>query len=338
MTDEDLIGYLFDLLDPEERVVVLARVQAEPGLAKRLEQIRSTVTPLLAAAEAERDELPEAQPGLAVRAISRVAQYVVEHEPRKTEPGTTPRDIATLLKEMGTDPPVDGEFEPSGVAKAPPPSDGPDLRTVSGRFRVDLFVAAGIALLGLGLILSGIAKARHQNRVVACQNSLRTLHTGLVDYANNDPQGRYPQIGTGNNPTADTFVASLTDRGHLPSGYRPGCPATSNIAIYSYTLGFHGPNGELVGLRYPTNSSEGAEHDLMPIAADFPASSVAPGAGPVSPHGGGMNVLFVGGNVRLTTSPHIGPHGDDIYRNVYGRVAAGAHSSDAVLGRPGDRP
>jgi len=61
-------------------------------------------------------------------------------------------------------------------------------------------------------------------------------------------------------------------------------------------------------------------------------------AGPVSPHGGSMNVLFVGGNVRATTSPLVGPGGDDIYRNVHGQVAAGANRSDAVLGGPGARP
>ena len=58
----------------------------------------------------------------------------------------------------------------------------------------------------------------------------------------------------------------------------------------------------------------------------------------MSPHGRTMNVLFVGGNVRPTTSPHIGPHGDDIYRNVFGYVAAGANRADAVLGRTGDKP
>jgi hypothetical protein len=76
----------------------------------------------------------------------------------------------------------------------------------------------------------------------------------------------------------------------------------------------------------------------MPISSDLPTASAAPTAGPVSPHAGCMNVLFVGGNVRLTTSPLIGPNGDDIYRNIYNCVGAGGHRTDAVLGRPGDRP
>ena len=336
MSDEDLIGYLFDLLDPDDRAAVAARLRVDPALAARLEQLRATVAPMLAVAEAERDDPPSPQPGLAVRALGRVAQHVVEHEPRRPAP-TASRDLAAILQEMGTDPPVDGdvEFGPLPVAKAPPPADGPEMRTGGPRLRADLVVAAAIAFVAFGLVLSGVAKARHQNRVLACQNSLRTLHSGLTGYADSDPQNRYPQVA--NHPTDESFVTELTDLGHLPAGYRPGCPASANRAAYTYTLGFRGANNELQGLRRPDRPSAD-EYDLMPVAADFPSSAASPSAGPVSPHADCMNVLFVGGNVRLTTSPHVGPRGDDIYRNWSGDVRAGMARSDAVLGRPGDRP
>jgi prepilin-type processing-associated H-X9-DG protein len=201
-----------------------------------------------------------------------------------------------------------------------------------------MLIAACIAFVGIGLVLSGVAKARQQSRVIACQNNLRTLYGGLADYASTDPQGRYPQIGTPTHPTAETFAASLVDLGYLPSGYKPGCPVASEPLAYTYTLGFRGANDELVGLRRPTENSACEEIDQMPISADCPSTSASPGMGPTSPHGSSMNVLFVGGNVRLTTSPNVGPHGDDIYRNVFGHVAAGANRNDAVLGRPGDRP
>jgi prepilin-type processing-associated H-X9-DG protein len=342
MSDEDLIGYLLDLLDPDDRAAVAARLEAEPAVAARLDGLRAAVGPLLAVAEAERDEPPEPQPGLALRAIGRVAQHVVEHEPSRPEPPVA-RDLNTILREMGTDPPVeeDIEFGPLPVAKAPspkapPPTDGPESRTPAARFRADLLVAFGIAFVAFGLVLSGVAKARHQSRVLACQNSLHTLHTGLTGYADSDPQKRYPQVT--NNQTAESFVTTLTDLGHLPAGYRPGCPATANYAAYTYTLGFRGPDNELHGLRRPDPPGATDEHDLMPIAADFPSAAVSPTAGPVSPHATSMNVLFVGGNVRLTTSANVGPRGDDIYRNLFGDVRAGANPSDAVLGRPGDRP
>jgi hypothetical protein len=205
--------------------------------------------------------------------------------------------------------------------------------------RADLLVAACIAFVGFGLVLSGVAKARYQSQTVACQNSLRTLYSGLSGYADADPQARYPQVGTAECPTADTFSASLVERGYLPVDYKPGCPAATDCPAYTYTLGFRGSNNQVFGLRRPdANSVPTEESDLMPIAADLPSADAAPTVGPISPHAACMNVLFVGGNVRSTKSPNVGPRGDDIYRNVFGQVAAGANSTDAVLGGTGDRP
>lgn len=345
MSDEDLIDYLFDLLAPEDRATVAARVGSDPAAAARLERLRGAVGPVLQTAEFERENPPEPAPGLSVRAVARVAQFVVSHEPRAPEPA--PAALPAFLRDFTSAGPLDLEFASGTRAKrpgaaseprpAPPVSDGPEPQA-GRRFRADLIVAAGIAFLGLGLLSSGIAKARQQQRVYACQNSLRTLHNGLVGYADADPQGRYPQIGTAAHPTADTFAGSLGDQGHLPAGYRPGCPATDSFVAYAYTLGFREPGGELLGLRRPDPAAPDGEHDLMPVSADFPTAGAAPSAGPVSPHAGCMNVLFVGGNVRATRSPFVGPGGDDIYRNQFGHVSAGANRSDAVLGRPGDRP
>jgi prepilin-type processing-associated H-X9-DG protein len=349
MSDEDLIGYLFDLLDPNERAAVAARVQTDPAVAERFARLRADAALLLTVAEAEREEPPAPPTGLAVRTIARVAQHVVEHEPRRPAPAGTESPVAAFLREYADESPeIDIQFGPGTRAPgfaddraptpAPPPTDGPDHRSGS-RFRADLLVAACLAFVGIGLVLSGIARARYEQRVSACQNSLRTLHNGLAGYADHDPQGRYPQVGTPAIPTADAFATSLVDLGHLPAGYKPGCPATPDCPAYTYTLGFRAPNKEVVGLRRPNANSDPAdENDLMPISADLPTASAAPGDGPVSPHGRCMNVLFVGGHVRPVTSPHVGPNGDDIYRNVFGHVAAGADRTDAVLGRTGDRP
>jgi prepilin-type processing-associated H-X9-DG protein len=348
MSDEDLIGYLFDLLDPIDRAAVAARVEVDPEVAARLERLRTEAAPLLAVAEVEREEPLKAPPGLAVRTIGAVAQYIAEHEPRRPEPSATESAVAAFLRDYSDEPPeIDIVFGPGTRAPfatdhtprpAPPATDGPDPRA-GGRFRADLLVAASIAFVGIGLLMSGIAKARHDNRMIACQNSLRTLHNGLAGYADSDAQGRYPQVGTPAIPTADAFTASLVDLGYLPAGYKPGCPAAPDCPAYAYTLGFRGTNDEIIGLRRPNATSDSpTENDLMPISADLPAASAAPGGGPVSPHGRSMNVLFVGGNVRPTTSPLVGPGGDDIYRNVYGHVAAGIHRTDAVLGRTGDKP
>jgi hypothetical protein len=355
LSDEDLIGYLFDLLDPAERTAVAARSEADPETAARLDHLRAALTPALSVLDAERDDPPEPRPGLALRTIARVAEHIAEHEPSRSEPEPGELALSVLLREMSAESAAPIEFgagtratppEPtprptaaparSAPPPAPPPAEGPEYRA-GFRLRVDLIVAAGIAFVGIGLVLSGVAKARYQSQMLACQNSLRTLHTGLTGYADADPQGRYPQVGTPEYPTADTFAQLLTERGFLPGDYKPGCPAGSDCAAYAYTLGYRGPDGRVLGLRRADAAAAG-ENDLMPIVADLPAAGVALADGSVSPHSACMNVLFVGGNVRPTTSPNVGPNGDDIYRNVLGEVAAGVNRSDAVLGGVGDRP
>jgi len=206
-----------------------------------------------------------------------------------------------------------------------------------------MIVACGIALFAGGLIFSAVGKLRAQNQVLVCQSNLHTLHTGLSGYADTHG-GRYPQVGTETNPTADSFVAALADAGQVPPGFRACCPAdpaatlaskTATPVGYTYSLGYRTPGGGLQGFHRPT---AGGEHDLVPISADYPTATAAPAAGPLCPHSVGMNVLLAGGNVRHTASPLVGPKGDDIYRNIYGQVAAGANQDDVVLGRPGDRP
>ncbi len=344
MSDEELIGYLFDLLDPDDRAAITARLNADPELASRLDQMRADAAPMLSVMEAEREEPPEPRAGLALRTIGVVARHVVATEPRPTRTDAAESTVAAFLHDY-TEAPEELDFDhgmrakvsSSHEARPAPPTDGPEFRS-GVRLRADVLVAACIAFVGLALVFSGLAKARHDARVLTCQNSMHTLYNGLASYADSDPQRRYPQIGSPTYPTADMFAASLTDLGYLPAGYAPVCPSGPDSPAYAYTLGFRGPNNQLLGLRRPSGDPDAGEGALMPIAADYPSDSAAPGSGPLSPHNRSMNVLFVGGNVRLTTSPYIGPRGDDIYRNYYGNVAAGANPCDAVLGRAGDRP
>ena len=79
--------------------------------------------------------------------------------------------------------------------------------------------------------------------------------------------------------------------------------------------------------------------DLYPILADRPAS--ADTAKQISRenspnHGGGQNILFVGGHVEFRRDHTI--NGDDIFVNRNHRVAAGLDEWDYVLGASDDRP
>ena len=169
MSDEDLIGYLFDLLSPEDRAAVVTRLARDPDLVARLEHLRHATLPVLVTAEFERENPPEPAPGLALRAIARVARHVVAHEPREAVPEAREPAVTAFLRDFSAAGPSEFEFETGTRAKvprkaptAPPASDGPEPPQPGRRFRADLVVAAGIAFLGFGLITSGIAKARQQ--------------------------------------------------------------------------------------------------------------------------------------------------------------------------------
>jgi prepilin-type processing-associated H-X9-DG protein len=326
MTDEDLIGYLLGALDPDDRVAAEAHLRTHADAAVRLDELRLALSPL----EADR-EPPVPPPGLALRTLELVAAHVAEHEPSREEPlgaEAIARSVAPEATPLA--------FPAPPRRPSAPPREEPELTAVGGRVRFDILVAGCIALFAGGLVVSAVGRVRANHQMVACQNTLRTVHAGLSGYADNHA-GRYPQVGVGSTPTAETFAQILTD--YVPAGFQPCCPAAATapgpLVGYTYTLGYRTPGG-LQGLS--RNDALTGEHDLVPISADFPTPAAAPGTGPTCPHHTGMNVLYVGGHVRVTTSALVGPSSDDIFRNLYGAVAAGAERRDSVLGRPGDRP
>jgi hypothetical protein len=187
--------------------------------------------------------------------------------------------------------------------------------------RVDVLIAASILIVVGGLGVSGIGRVQKQRAQITCQNNLRELHHGLAEYSLAH-DGRFPQIvDRPPNNVARAFVPMLQDAGYLSPAGLPACPMVTvaenepNAGGYAYSLGVRGPDGQLEGLRR-------TDADLLPIAADQPV--------PVS-HGAGHNVLFVGGNVRFTTSPNVGVGGDHIFLNQAGIVAAGLNLNDTVL-------
>jgi prepilin-type processing-associated H-X9-DG protein len=327
MTDEDLIGYLLDALDPDDRVAVEAHLRASADAAVRLDGLRLALAPL------EADREPPAPPaGLALGTLALVAAYVAEHEPCREKP----LGAEAVARSAALEEPLAFPAPPRPLRA--PPRDEPELTAVGGRVRFDILIAGCIALFAGGLMFSAIGKIRANNQMVACQNTLRTIHVGLSGYADTHG-GRYPQVGVGSTATAEMFAQVLCDSGQMPVGFQPCCPAAvtapGSLVGYTYTLGYRTPVG-LQGLS--RNDALVGEHDLVPISADFPTATAAPTAGPTCSHRRGMNVLYVGGHVQVTTSALVGPNGDDIFRNLYGAVAAGAERRDSVLGRPGDRP
>ncbi|HSQ55120.1 MAG TPA: hypothetical protein VLM40_05185, partial [Gemmata sp.] len=245
MTDVDLIGYLFDALDPEEQTQVEVYLRSHPDLAMRFDETRLALAPL----EADRDQAfaPE---GLALRTLARVAAHLAVHQPSAGKP----EPVEAIARDLNAELPVGtGSLASPARPRAQlPPRDEPELTAIGGRFRFDILVAGCIALFACGLVFSSIGKLRERNQMVACQNTLRTVHVGLTGYADTH-NGQYPRVGVGTNSTAETFVQALVASGQLPIGFQPCCPAAPPTAqspvSYTYSLGYRAPDGGLVGLR-----------------------------------------------------------------------------------------
>ena len=298
-----LIDYSLNQLDPAERAKVDELLRTDADAAAKVARLTAALAPL--EADREADDPP---PGLAVAAVARTAEYLVEH---------------------GLFTAADGFVEPSAVAEpAAPPAPRDTGWLPFTRAHANVAVAAGIAFLVVALVVGGIQNTRRQYQTLTCQNNLRELHGGLAGYSEAH-HGRFPQAGTDAVPVAGAYLEELIRNGQaVPQGSRtcPLAPASAPVG-YAYSLGFVDPTGRLNGLQKPESAD-----DLTPILADLPADGGRPMA-----HSG-WNVLTVGGAVRFTTVSTIGVNGDDIFRNEAGLRRAGLHRNDVCLGLPFDRP
>lgn len=284
---EQLVDYALGQLSLIERAGVEARLSLDPDAAKKLALLQSHLAYLRAT------ENPPA--GLALATIAHVAVFLANNPRTEAVPPTIPRTWAS------------------------------DRPTFIGRPRADIIVAACIAFVCIGLLLPSIQKYRQRAQTVACQDNLHELHTALAGYSDTHG-GRFPQVGSEAVPTAGAFVAELSRAGQYPSSLKPFCPgdAVNTQVGYTYSLGYHGRFGELIGPRLPDPESSS---EMLPISADLPA-----------PTGhGGWNVLTAGGSVRFTKTPTLG-NADDIFANDAYQPRAGLHRYDVSLGRPFDMP
>lgn len=188
--------------------------------------------------------------------------------------------------------------------------------------RVDIAVAAGILIVIGGLSVSGVSRVRQNSEVAGCKNNMRDIYASLIDYSQNR-NGHFPQVNE--QPPhnfAGSFVPMLQEAGYIRQG-TPTCPGSFYVAAvpvaggYAYSLGYRDPGGKLFGL------CRDQDADLLPILSDRPQ--------PMN-HRGGHNVLYIGGNVRFCTTPHVGYNGDHIFLNQADAIAAGKHRLDTVLG------
>jgi hypothetical protein len=274
-------------------------LRTDPNAAAKLARLSAALAPL--DADLEPDVPPE---GLAVAALARTAEYLVENGLFTSSEGFVGEDsVITIV--------------PNRTVRWLPFT----------RTHANAAVAASIAFFVVALGVVGVQKTRRQYQTAMCQNNLRELHGSLAGYSETHG-GRFPQAGTDAAPLAGAFMDELTRSGQPVASAARRCPVYPATAIgYAYSLGFRDPLGRLVGLRKPESAD-----DYTPILADLPTEEDQP-----TGHCG-WNVLFVGGSVRFTTVSTIGVDGDDIFRNAVGLRRAGLFRDDVCLGRPFDQP
>jgi hypothetical protein len=315
--DENLVGYLLDALDPDERQQVQARLNARPELRMQMERLQRALEPL--ATDAEPLTAP---PGLALSALARIAEYRCRTLPN-----------------------------------APPPTPAQRITVPARRMprRADLLVAAMLLVVIGGLAFPGVQRLwRVYDHRATCTNNLRGLWTGLQGYAAHH-DGYLPKIEEdGPISRAGMFVPVLHNAGVLNSNTPLVCPgdqgqpmpappslsdlqalyssdrrafdtAVQNLAgSYAYTIGYKDGN-LLQGLR------QGSGDDLPVLADRLPCNTLDNSNSPN--HGGaGQNVLHLGGYSRWRPQRTAGINGDDIYLNRNKKVAAGLSRDDTVLG------
>lgn len=304
---EQLLGYLMDALEPDERRLVEERLRDDARLQRELELLHEALEPL--------------------------RQTEDEFEP--------PAGLAARTSQLA----AEGRREP-----APQPAAGEPLGGPSRWSLMDLAVAAGIFIAAGLLFFPAIQHSRASARLTACQNNLRRLGAALTEYSGLN-HNYFPAVPReGNLAAAGVYSVRLAEQGLLKDPSWLTCPASEQAepvrilsaaeieaargaalrqmwrqmgGSYGYTFGYVNERGY-----QNVRNLRRAHFALM-------ADSPSPGGGDFASrnHGrAGQNVLYEDGHVRHLVDCVEQGRGDHIFLNDRGRVAAGTHPNDAVVG------
>lgn len=320
--EEDLLGYTLGALEADEQEQIESLVREDDHVAADVELIRKSLLPLDRLAPATR---PRA--GLARRVCECIAAVPLQ---------------------------TAGAVEPASRQRGNWFTDRRELAGGGGRASVmDFAIAAGVMLLLAAIIVPALNHSRHQSRILACQDNLRTVGMSLLDYSNLQG-GRHLAIPRDENLGFAGIVApTLKEGGFLEndnlflcadrgSGDRsplvvpslnqirnadgPGLVRLQRQAGGDYAFCL----GQLVDGRYSAPRNE--SRPWYVLLADKPAAG-QPGRASANHGSSGQNVFFEDGHVQLLRTPVV--NDDSIYENDRGAVAPGLHFADNVVASSG---
>lgn len=337
---ENLLGYLLDALEDDERRMIDQRLAEDAALRQELENVRAMLEPLHST---PREYAPPA--GLASRTLQFVETHSVPMSAASpgvaARPSSDTRPVPHRQREHHFRS-IHGDSRPTGE---------------SGSWRlIDLTAMIGVAALLMAMVVPAVHNSRFHSRIATCQDNLRQVGQKLVEYSDlND--GHFPEIPTeGNLAVAGVYGPTLNDSRMLPEPSILLCPDSAQAGMQGFTV----PSRQEVLAMRPGAQLQQAQHNMGGSYAytmghldngryqsprnesrsTSPVLSDAPARGDrglqASHHGGiGQNVLFEDGHVRFVSTPNL-PRGrqsaDHLFLNDSGVIAAGNSRNDAVLG------
>lgn len=226
---------------------------------------------------------------------------------------------------------------------------------------VDFIVACSVLLAACLLFFPAVNSSRYHAQVAGCQNNLRSIGRALAEYSSANSQGLFPQVPeTGNLAVAGMYAPTLKSFGFVTEDHNFFCPSSPRnselvFAIpnveevkqatgqtlevmqlvmggdYGYSLGVIGSNGQVRGIRNRSRSN-------FALMSDSPNTHNAIARSDSEKKDVHRNVLFESGCVRAVCNDIDCWYGDQLYKNDDGKISAGVHDSDAVIGASNAAP
>jgi hypothetical protein len=255
------------------------------------------------------------------------------------------------------------------AARRPTPRSLSSARSAAGmrlqRYSVsDSIVLSLVVLVAFTLVLPALVNSRYQARKVACQDNLRVLGEGLLNYSRHDPGQRFPLVPiSGSRSFAGVFAPILFEYEMVgPDSAQVVCPGSdlaSELAVndtswsvptlqeidraerftlqrlqnraggsYAYCVGYL-EDGRLQAVR-------NASRPNFALLSDAP-SYYLPDRRSANHGGRGQNVYYEDGHYAFVTDVRF-VAGDDPWRNREGFAEAGRDQFDSVVLPSGMRP
>ena len=342
-SQEDLVGYVLGALDATEQRQVQAMIDNDPALEEQLLEIKNSLLPL------EAIDSPTGPPvGLARRTCEAVAVSAKQAAAKPTN-STRLSALTTENAELSSTPNDQSSDFSLPATKINSPSGG--LFAGRGSWSLsDCLITCGVILVAAAILFPALAASRHNGRLAACQNNLRSLGAAFINVSEIN-EGNFLSIPIkGNMAVAGSYAPQLKEMGLITDDSTFACAGQSgartapiNIPTvemitnaksseqlrhyhrtmagdYGYSLG-HSENGV-----YQSASRMGRAH--YALLADAPSCQNAQRVS--NNHGGkGQNTLFEDGHVEYVSGGTIGE--DALFENNMGLVAPGADRFDSVV-------